>query len=123
MLSQEIGSLSIYIIEVRPTFRSRQIHDVQVRLTRLSQFILGVNPDLEHVVTARRVRIDTIVLEHSFLARVDYLVEELLRAVHLDPGLSKACLLITNIFDLNVSLLARIVISVEQVANIFAIDF
>ena len=69
------------------------------------------------------MRIYSIVLEYAFLARVSNLVKEVLRTLHLNPGLSEASLLISNGFDLYIPLLVRIVIPVKQITYVLAVDF
>ena len=117
-----VVALHRQVVEAGATLGTGEVHDVQVRLAWLPELIQRVDPNLEDVMTARRVRVHPIVLEHSLLGGLHDLLQELPRTLHFDPSLPEARLLVPRVLDFNVPLLVRIVASVEQIADVLAID-
>ena len=74
--------------------RASQINYIEHTLAWLTKLVVTVHPDLEHVMTARAVRVDTVVAEHSLLGRLVDLMKELCWAAHANPSLTKALYLV-----------------------------
>lgn len=90
ILSNE-AKFGVLRFDTRQTFRTRKVHYIHVTnpwLAHTSLLITAINLDLKYVMTARGMRIYTILSENPFTGRFLNTGQEIIDSVYFHPSLT-----------------------------------